>query len=269
MPRLVARTLHDSDDLRLELVRCDGADGPAEPERAAADQLVVVLRGRFALRDRDRRLVADPTTPVPLFAGREMVIRHPEGCGDECLSVRGAPAWRWLDARPRPRPLRAAAQVALVRLCRRLRAGAAVAALEVEETVWTALDRAPEPPARRRVPSAREREIARAIADALALHPDAGLGLRELARGVGLSPYHACRAFRDVEGTSIHRRLVELRLRHALALVLDTDWPLARVAFEAGFANEGHLGNRFRRRFGASPGAVRRGAPLQEGRTNV
>jgi AraC family transcriptional regulator len=59
-------------------------------------------------------------------------------------------------------------------------------------------------------------------------------------------------------GTSIHRYQAELRLRHALALVLDTRRPLTHVAYDAGFANQGHFGNAFRKRFGSAPSVVRR-----------
>ena len=54
------------------------------------------------------------------------------------------------------------------------------------------------------------------------------------------------------------RHQVEIRLTRARALVLETQLPLAMIALEVGFANQGHLGNRFRRRFGVPPGALRR-----------
>jgi len=72
-----------------------------------------------------------------------------------------------------------------------------------------------------------------------------------------VSLFHACRLFRRATGSTIHRFHEELRLRHALARVLDTDEPLARIAVALGFANQGHFGNRFRRRFGVAPGAAR------------
>ncbi len=77
--------------------------------------------------------------------------------------------------------------------------------------------------------------------------------------------FHACRAFRRAMGTSIHRYQAELRMRHALALVLDTRRPLTDVAYEAGFANQGHFANAFRKRFGAAPSAVRQsGGPCAQ-----
>ena len=60
-----------------------------------------------------------------------------------------------------------------------------------------------------------------------------------------------------------HRYLAELRLRHALSLVLDTQLPLTQVAYEVGFANQGHFANAFRRRFTATPSEVRSGRAVQ------
>jgi AraC family transcriptional regulator len=73
-----------------------------------------------------------------------------------------------------------------------------------------------------------------------------------------VSVAHACRAFRRATGATIHARVREARLRHALALLLDTDRPIADIAIDVGFANQGHLGNAFAARFGVSPGRARR-----------
>jgi AraC-like DNA-binding protein len=51
----------------------------------------------------------------------------------------------------------------------------------------------------------------------------------------------------------------ELRLRHALALLVDGSAPLADVAAQAGFASQSHLTNRFRERFGVTPREARMG----------
>lgn len=108
--------------------------------------------------------------------------------------------------------------------------------------------------------------MAASLAGTVAARWDEPLRLEALAAEAGVSVFHACRVFRRVEGTSIHRRLTELRLRHALALVLDTSWSFGRIAAEAGFANQGHFGNAFRRRYGRTPGAVRAGAPVDPGK---
>lgn len=45
----------------------------------------------------------------------------------------------------------------------------------------------------------------------------------------------------------------ELRLRHALALILDGARSLAEVALATGFASQAHLTAQFRARFGVTP----------------
>lgn len=51
---------------------------------------------------------------------------------------------------------------------------------------------------------------------------------------------------------------MEVRLRHALAGLLDTAEPVAQIAAGTGFASQAHLTTRFRRRFGVTPAACRR-----------
>jgi AraC-like DNA-binding protein len=259
LPRLVGKVLHERPGLRVARVSCDGDDRcPGGAEAADADQLVVVLRGRFSFRDRRRRLVLEPSIPVTFEAGRPFEIRHFEGGGDECLAVTGGPAERWLGLSGRTPRLDAAAQAALLRLARVLSSPVPPPALAAEEALWTALappgDRPP------RTASRRDRTVAAALTEALVARSGEPLTLDAVAAAAEISVFHACRVFRRVEGTTLHRRLTELRLRHALALVLDTGWSFGRIAAEAGFANQGHLGNAFRRRYGQTPGAVRAGA---------
>ena len=108
-----------------------------------------------------------------------------------------------------------------------------------------------------------DQTIAARITAFIAEHYDQPLRLAALADAARVSPHHACRAFRRATGRTIHAHHEDVRLRHALALVLDTERPLAEVAAATGFANQGHLGNRFRRRFGTSPGRARRTGVLR------
>jgi AraC-like DNA-binding protein len=84
------------------------------------------------------------------------------------------------------------------------------------------------------------------------------LGLSELAREVGCSPFHLSRLFTAVVGLPIHRVMLRLRLRDALECLLATRDGIAAVAYAAGFASHSHLADAFRREYGCSPSAVRR-----------
>jgi transcriptional regulator GlxA family with amidase domain len=123
----------------------------------------------------------------------------------------------------------------------------------VEETLATAFDLDNIRPRT----NARARAAAQEIAHEVAAHFDRPLPLTLLANRVGLSPFAATRLFRSSTGFTIHQFQVELRLRHALALLFETDRPLADIALATGFANQGHFGNHFRRRYGLPPGRAR------------
>ena len=185
-------------------------------------------------------------------AGEEYVSYHPDG-GDECLTISGSELTRSLDAW-QVIPLNVEAQIRIHDLATRLQSGS-VDLLEVEETLATIfqLGRGPD----RRVGVGRWRAKAEEIAHEVAMRFDEPLPLAALAAQVGVSPFDACRLFRRATGSTIHRYQLELRLRHALTLLLDTGRPLADIALSTGFANQGHFGNHFRRRYGVSPGRAR------------
>jgi transcriptional regulator GlxA family with amidase domain len=83
------------------------------------------------------------------------------------------------------------------------------------------------------------------------------LPLGELASSVGLSPFHFLRVFRSVTGTTPHQYLIGARLRLAIRMLLDTDLPVTRIAYEVGFQDLSNFVNTFRRVIGSSPGAYR------------
>jgi AraC-like DNA-binding protein len=84
--------------------------------------------------------------------------------------------------------------------------------------------------------------------------------LEGLARRLHVSPFHLARCFRAHTGRSLHGYRRELRLRAALARVLDGEDDLAGLACELGFASHSHLTDRFREAFARSPSTLRRAA---------
>ena len=84
--------------------------------------------------------------------------------------------------------------------------------------------------------------------------------LEQLARQLHVSPFHLARVFRAHTGFSLHGYRLQLRLRAALARVLDGEDDLAALACELGFASHSHLTDRFRQAFERSPSALRRAA---------
>lgn len=90
---------------------------------------------------------------------------------------------------------------------------------------------------------------ARRMLDRTYRHPP---GLRALAAAVGCSPFHLCRAFRDVTGSTIHGHLTTVRLRAALEALPDAR-DMTAVALDAGFSSHSHFTAAFRRSFGIPP----------------
>lgn len=109
-----------------------------------------------------------------------------------------------------------------------------------------------ETPARDEEPR-RDRELAeqlRAILDAdLFGTPSIAAAARELGAG----PTTAARAFRRTFGIAPHAYVLGRRLEAARERILDGR-PLADVAAEVGFVDQAHLGRRFKRFLGTTPG---------------
>ncbi len=114
--------------------------------------------------------------------------------------------------------------------------------------------------------AARERELRltgtlpRWLADARSyLHDPGQVGsLSELATAVGVHPVTLARGFRKAYGCSVGAYLRWLRVARAAHELTETDAPLAEIALAAGFADQSHFSNVFRREMGLSPSAFRR-----------
>ncbi|HEU4829876.1 MAG TPA: AraC family transcriptional regulator [Gemmatimonadales bacterium] len=84
------------------------------------------------------------------------------------------------------------------------------------------------------------------------------LSLAPIAREVGVHPATLARGFRRAYGCTIGEMQRQLRLDYAARQLALTDLPLASVAQQAGFFDQSHFTNAFRRRFGATPARYRR-----------
>jgi AraC family transcriptional regulator len=82
--------------------------------------------------------------------------------------------------------------------------------------------------------------------------------LGELAEAVGVHPATLARGFRRAYGCSVGAYLRWLRVARAARRLADSDAPLAEIALAAGFADQSHFSNVFRKETGLSPSAFRR-----------
>lgn len=104
--------------------------------------------------------------------------------------------------------------------------------------------------------SAYEASVLRAV-QTIAGTLDEALDLGALARRAALSPLHFHRIFRGLVGETpkeLHRRL---RLERAARALVETETPVTRVAFDAGYETHESFTRAFNDAFFASPSAFR------------
>lgn len=82
--------------------------------------------------------------------------------------------------------------------------------------------------------------------------------LGALSHEIGVTPARLARAFRRYLHQSVGAFLLEARLQNARSAVLNGTAPLTEVALFCGFFDQAHLTRAFRRRYGITPGELRR-----------
>jgi AraC family transcriptional regulator len=92
----------------------------------------------------------------------------------------------------------------------------------------------------------------------LRAHPNEDIGLGGLAAAVGVHPSHLARRFRAHHGLSVGEYSRRLRLAWAASEVGQGHAPLAKIAAQAGFADQSHFTRLFRRYIGTTPARYRR-----------
>ncbi len=92
----------------------------------------------------------------------------------------------------------------------------------------------------------------------LAEHPERDLSRRELAEKLCVSESTLQRIFRSRTGFSPHGYILQLRLKKAATLLLESELTVSEVASETGFADSNYFCRRFRRYAQVSPLEFRR-----------
>ena len=100
---------------------------------------------------------------------------------------------------------------------------------------------------------ALSRVALRYVTEYIEEHLAEDVSLADIAAVASISPYHFARLFREAVGVSPHQYVIDRRVERAKLLLTATDWSLAAIAREVGFANGSHLGMHFKRRTGVSP----------------
>lgn len=89
-------------------------------------------------------------------------------------------------------------------------------------------------------------------------HFQSPIGLAEAAAAASLHPSHLARAFRAQHGCTVGDYLRRLRLQWAATEITRTNRPLGEIATAAGFYDQSHFTNCFRRYLGQTPASLRK-----------
>jgi AraC-like DNA-binding protein len=84
------------------------------------------------------------------------------------------------------------------------------------------------------------------------------VSIEDVAREVGISPFHFIRQFEAVFGLTPHQFRIQSRLDRAKRLLSMGQHSVTDVCMEVGFSSLGSFSDLFTRRIGASPSAYRR-----------
>jgi two-component system response regulator YesN len=97
---------------------------------------------------------------------------------------------------------------------------------------------------------------------------DTGLSVRGVARDLGVSTEHLCRAIKRATGRTFVDHLREARVRAACGLLEDTSLSMKEIADLAGFSTAGRFARDFKAMHGVSPSAYR-GRCLRDGQVRA
>jgi AraC family transcriptional regulator len=100
--------------------------------------------------------------------------------------------------------------------------------------------------------------VRRRVHDYIAVHFDQKITNASLAQIAGLSTAHFCTAFKQAEGVSPHRYVLQYRVQRAQQLLTSTDMSGAEIADAVGFSNQSHCIQYFREIVGVTPSDYRR-----------
>lgn len=85
------------------------------------------------------------------------------------------------------------------------------------------------------------------------------VGLRFVAREVGMSYFHFSRAFKQSLGMTPTDYIAARRIERAKRLMQETELPISEIALRSGFSSQSHFTTSFRRLAGVTPRSFRRG----------
>lgn len=109
----------------------------------------------------------------------------------------------------------------------------------------------------RKVPeSSEEIHYTKRLKQTIRKAPEDKLAIEDMARSIGINPYHLIRQFRTVCGLTPHQFQIQCRVRKAQRL-LENGKSVTEAAYDAGFCDQSHLDRCFRKVVGLTPNEYR------------
>jgi AraC family transcriptional regulator len=84
------------------------------------------------------------------------------------------------------------------------------------------------------------------------------ISLAPLAERLAVHPSHLAKSFRRAYGLSVGQYSKLKRIRAGAKLLIESDAPVAEIAYEAGFFDQSHFSNAFLQMTGFTPASLRR-----------
>ena len=82
--------------------------------------------------------------------------------------------------------------------------------------------------------------------------------ISDLSRMLSVSPTYLKAEFRRIHGTSVHRCLIQLRMRRAGELIRCTDQPIYKIAQDVGYEGMSQFSTAFKKYYGITPGQFKK-----------
>jgi AraC-like DNA-binding protein len=256
------RQLFSSPALTVSDVWCDPGPLPvSELEVESSFGVSYPRTGIYVHRTSEGNVVVDPTVAVFRNQADEHCTAHPTVDGDRNTDLQFphevvAPL---LDTRDRFRvgaiPISEAIAARQRRLLGIIRRGGS-STLEIEEEALALVGSTHHLPPFPEIAS-HHRPIVDEARQYLAWRFRDDLDLVDIARAVGISPFHLSRMFKRATGRSLTEYRTALRIRFVLDRLTDGANDLSRIAVEAGFYDHAHMTNTLRRHLGTTPSKIR------------
>jgi AraC-like DNA-binding protein len=224
----------------------------AEDKQFELDVIVATTRGHWEFRGNAGRADVDGAALMVGVAGDGYACRHDPKSGDSNLAVCLRPGAIDPDVKLFAKQI-VPARGALRLLQSALRAATDDEFDSIVFTLFNEASLASTAPSKNGAATLRMQRAKRFIE----LHAFEQIGLADVAREVGVSPFTMVRQFRAATGKTPHSYLLEIRTERAKRLLTNTNAPVESIAKGVGFDDLAYFSRFFKQRTGYSPSSFR------------